>query len=94
VTANLATLMRRRFVKRKISLLRAVANEQKTPGETIAKLEKLYVKQTAEFLRSSRDTTYSDWLEHGPLGELDEVRAARRDEAVWDRLLDKARGDL
>lgn len=84
-----AEVARGLFVKRKRSLLRAAANEQKTPREVLALLEKAYEKQTRVYLRAD-GTTYAEWLEHGPLAELEEVRAAVRVNSVWDRLVDRA----
>ena len=86
---NLAGIARGYFVKAKGRLLRAVAAERKTPREVEALLERLYARQTRAFL-AAKDTTYGVWLEHGPLVELEEVREARRDDAVWDRLVEKA----
>lgn len=85
---NLAHIACGFFVKTKRRLLRAVAAERKTPREVEALLERLYARQERAFL-AAKGTTYRQWLEHGPRAELEEVREARRDDAVWDRLVDR-----
>lgn len=85
---TLAESMRSRFAAHKRSLLRAVAQERKTPSEVLDSLERLYTKLCTAYLRTD-GTTYGDWLEHGPRAELDEVREALRDDAVWDRLVER-----
>lgn len=80
--------MRSRFAARKRTVLRAVAAERKTQVEAVAVLEKLYSRMTGEFL-AVEGTTYGDWLKHGPRAEFVEVREALRDDAVWDRLVDR-----
>lgn len=87
--ASLAISMRSRFAAYKRSQLRAVAEERKTPAQAITSLERLYNRLTSAYLGAD-GTTYADWLEHGPRAELEEVREARRDDAVWDRLVDRA----
>lgn len=87
-TISRVETMRSRFVARKQMLLRAVGEEMKTPAEAIKSLEKLYNRLTSEYLGAD-GTTYADWLEHGPRAELEEVREARLDDAVWDRLVDR-----
>ena len=87
-SCTLAESYRLRFAKRKASLLRAVACELKTPAQAMSVLERLYARQTREYLRAS-GTTYGAWLERGPRGELEELREARRHDAVWDRIVDR-----
>lgn len=84
-----AKIARTAFSVRKEKALRKVGGEQLAPSDALSALEKLYAKQTAEFLRK-RGTTYRAWLEHGPRGEIEELREARRDDALWDRLVDRA----
>lgn len=86
---NLAHAMRGGFMKRKRSLLRAVGEERKTAREVLVELERRYRREVMRFLRTE-GTTYADWLEHGPLCELDELREAVRHDHLWERLVDKA----
>lgn len=93
-----AKLRRNTFAGRKRILLAECAAERRTRMDVLVALERYYAKQTKDYLRLP-DTTYAAWLEHGPLAELEEVRGAYRDDAVWDRLVetyarrDRAEGD-
>jgi hypothetical protein len=90
---NLAGIARVFFVKTKRRLLRDVALERKSPRDVERLLERLYARQSRAFL-ATKGTTYGEWLEHGPQPELEEVRQARRDDAVWDRLVEREAGGL
>jgi hypothetical protein len=72
----------------KTALLRDVAREKKTKADVVKLLRKRYDYALKRFLHAD-GTTYGEWLEHGPKNDLDEVLEAQRDEAVWDRLVDK-----
>lgn len=82
-----AKAARTRFATRKVVLLEECAAERRTPTAVLLTLEKFYANQTRDYLKIAH-TTYAAWLEHGPIAELEEVRAAYRDSAVWDRLVE------
>lgn len=85
------TLIDFRAVKGKV--LRLVRLEQFTRREAIDTLRRKYVKLLAEYLRIE-GTTYAGWIEHGPAQEWEEVLEAARDEAVWDRLVERGLAEL
>jgi hypothetical protein len=84
---DLAIVARRRFQHRKTVLLRELAAERRTVAGVLASLERFYRAQTDGFLRTT-GTTYAAWLAHGPRAEIEELREAARDPAVWDRLVE------
>lgn len=63
-------------------------NRVLTMDGAVKKLRTKYEKLTNAYLRAE-GTTYAMWLELGPKAEWEEVLAATRDEAVWDRLLER-----
>lgn len=69
-------------------LLRDVGKERITQRDVLLRLRNRYDRMLRAYLRE-QGTTYEAWCDHGPKGELDEVLAAARDAAVWDRLVDK-----
>lgn len=86
---NQARLARTRFLAYRDVVLAGVAIERTTPAAAMKLLERRYARQTQEFLRLPT-TTYGEWLEHGPRGDLVELRAGRVDDSLWDRLVDQA----
>lgn len=87
-----ATMMarsaRKNFCSRKELMLAAVASELRGATTVLVALERYYEKQTKDYLRSPA-TTYQAWLDHGPREDLEEVRAAIKDPAIWDRLVER-----
>lgn len=60
--------------------------EQRTKRQVLDSLRRNYEALRAAYLRVP-GTTYDGWRAHGPQPEWDEVFAATRDDAVWDRLV-------
>ena len=86
--AESAQYSRTEFIDTKRVLLRDVGRDRITQRDVLLRLRRRYDQLLQRFLREP-GTTYAVWLEHGPKDELDEVLAAARDAAVWDRLVDK-----
>lgn len=68
--------------------LAAVAKELRTRRQALDSMRRSYEKLRAEYLRVPA-TTYDGWLEHGPHADWEEVLAATKDDAVWDRLVER-----
>lgn len=67
--------------------LRAVAEERRTRRQAIETMRKKYEALRKVYLKAPL-TTYDGWTQHGPGAEWEEVLAATRDDAVWDRLVE------
>jgi hypothetical protein len=81
------------FRAAKAKALGGVQREQLTKREALEVLRRRYNKLLAEYLRI-HETTYACWLEHGPSQEWEEVIQAARDDAVWDRLVERGLAEL
>jgi hypothetical protein len=81
------------FRAAKAKALGGVQRDQLTKRETLEVLRRRYNKLLAEYLRI-HETTYAGWLEHGPTQEWEEVLAAAKDDAVWDRLVERGLAEL
>lgn len=68
--------------------LRAVSKETRTVRQALDAMRRSYEKLRVAYPRVP-GTTYQGWLDHGPHAEWEELLAAREDEAVWDRLVDR-----
>jgi hypothetical protein len=77
----------------KAKVLKLVKGEQINKRQALDKLRRKYEKLRAEYLRIE-GTTYSAWLEIGPTAEWDECIAAAKDDAVWDRLVERGLAEL
>lgn len=84
--ADAATALRL-FRTRKELLLRESAEERRTPRDVLVALERYYQTLTRDYLRGA-GASYEAWLSRGPRPEIEEVRAAVLDPAVWDRLVE------
>lgn len=83
----IAEKARREFFHVKVQQLGKVAREERTVRQAMDTLRKKYDQLSATYLKVI-GTTYEVWCTHGPKGEWDELIEARRDEAVWDRLVE------
>lgn len=90
-----AKRLRAAFAAKKRKLICEALAETRTKQSVLDALEKLYKRQTTEYLRCE-PTTYAQWLEHGPRVELEEVNEAIRldRDHVWDRLVDRTQREV
>ena len=79
---------RREFIALRNELLGQLAREQNTKRQVIDALRRKHEKLRAVYLRIA-GTTYQGWLDYGTQPYWDEVVAAARDDAVWDRLVER-----
>lgn len=73
-------------------LARRHAAEQETKRKVLDKLRRKYEKLRAKYLAVT-GTTHTGWEQYGPAAEWEEVLAASRDDAVWDRLVERCAAD-
>lgn len=83
-----AETARREFRTTKARELKAVRLEQRTQRQALDTLRRRYESLRAVYLRIT-GTTYQAWTELGPHEEWEECLAAVKDEAVWDRLVER-----
>lgn len=81
------------FRDAKAKVIELVRGEVYTKRRAIEALRKRYLRILTEYLRINL-TTYSAWLECGPVAEWDECLAAEKDDAAWDRLIDRGLAPL
>ncbi len=81
-----AALLDFRAVKAK--QLEHIRLERRTVRQVMDSMRRSYEKLRAEYLRIA-GTTYQAWLDAGPAAEWEECLQARKDEAVWDRLVER-----
>lgn len=79
---------KREFSALRDQLFAQFAAERKTKRQVLDSLRRKYEALRAAYLRVP-GTTYDSWREHGPQAAWEEVGAATRDDAVWDRLVER-----
>jgi hypothetical protein len=77
----------------KAKQLDAVRLERHTKRQAMDAMRRQYEKLRAKYLGIT-GTTYQAWLDFGPAAEWDECIAASRDDAVWDRLVERGLAEL
>lgn len=73
--------------------LKAVALEKSTRRQLLDTFRRKYEALRKVYLKTPC-TTYDGWSKHGPAAEWEEVLAATRDDAIWDRLVETYGGRL
>lgn len=87
---RLARKAREKYALTKAIVLEDVADGRRSGSEAIRTLEQQYTAATLQYLRSGRRR--SEWNEHGPLAELEEVLDAyAKGGGVWSALLERVR---
>ena len=72
----------------KAEQLKAVQLERRTRRQALDTMQRKFAKLRAAYLRIT-GTTYQTWIDAGPHEEWKEVLEAVKDEAVWDRLVER-----